>query len=368
MFGQQQQQQGTMPQFPHMFGGTNLRQPAQFTASPFNVAPALPLQQQQHAADTAGRPVQPPQGQAQVPGQGLPPMGAGRFAMAFGQGAPQVVGNPNGRASLVVGPGLGKAFQAPPGSRVAQPQAISKAPQQPEMQKPSTSMTPSKGVKNSPAKAGTPASRTIADLKASLASKAKYITQLEQELESRSHPGFNGPTGESPHGESIKRLKAQLASKDALIDDLRDEVRRLKTFMGASTSRPLSRPSPRESKGTPSPRKSPGGLGSSGKLQIHPLLTGDPAFPYHSMNRDDPVDMRVEEFYNSTSSAVPIKRINRKFYSFGSTQVEIDVVNGKLLVRTEDGWNNGKYGAIEKFLVHYEPTEREKAGMPPFAN
>lgn len=122
MFGQQQQQQGTMPQFPHMFGGTNLRQPAQFTvgycwktfrlatssrqASPFNVAPAVPLQQQQHAADAAGRPVQPPQGQAQVPGQGLPPMGAGRFAMAFGQGAPQVVGNPNGRASSGAHPTL----------------------------------------------------------------------------------------------------------------------------------------------------------------------------------------------------------------------------------------------------------------------
>ncbi|KAF4694134.1 hypothetical protein FOZ60_008939 [Perkinsus olseni] len=61
------------------------------------------------------------------------------------------------------------------------------------------------------------------------------------------------------------------------------------------------------------------------------------------------------------------ERINRKFYAFGSSQVEIDVVNGKLLVRPEDELNNGKYGAVEKFFVHYEPIEREKAGLPPLA-
>lgn len=55
--------------------------------------------------------------------------------------------------------------------------------------------------------------------------------------------------------------------------------------------------------------------------------------------------LRVEEFYNSTSSAVPIRRINRKCYAFGCTQVEINIVNGKLLVRTEVSNDSLQHGA-----------------------
>ncbi|KAF4671011.1 hypothetical protein FOZ61_006829 [Perkinsus olseni] len=329
MFGHQQQQQG-MPQFPRMFGGVGAGQGPQFAAAQSNVArtPSVP-----NPTGATAQYAQPP--------------------------------HPQGVAVGAAG-GLGNGLQAPPSGRPGQPQDMSRI-QRPEAKQTVSAVTPTRTGKNSPLKADAASTRTIADLKASLASKTKYITQLERELEARNQTVLNGPTGESPRGESIKKLKAQLAGKDALIDDLREEIRRLKIFMGATTSRPLSRPSPTDSKGTPSPRKSAGGLGSSGKFQAHPLLTGRPEFPYHSMNRDDPVDIRVEEFYNSTSSAVPLKRINRKFYAFGSAQVEIDVVNGKLLVRSEDGWNNGKYGAVEKFLVHYEPIEREKAGLPPLA-
>ncbi|KAF4676071.1 hypothetical protein FOL46_007949 [Perkinsus olseni] len=366
MFGHQQQQQG-MPQFPRMFGGVGAGQGPQFAAAQSNVArtPSVP-----NPTGATAQYAQPPhpQGQPPVQTQGLRPLGGNPFPVSYGQGVPQVAGNTVNRAGVAVGAagGLGNGLQAPPSGRPGQPQDMSRI-QRPEAKQTVSAVTPTRTGKNSPLKADAASTRTIADLKASLASKTKYITQLERELEARNQTVLNGPTGESPRGESIKKLKAQLAGKDALIDDLREEIRRLKIFMGATTSRPLSRPSPTDSKGTPSPRKSAGGLGSSGKFQAHPLLTGRPEFPYHSMNRDDPVDIRVEEFYNSTSSAVPLKRINRKFYAFGSAQVEIDVVNGKLLVRSEDGWNNGKYGAVEKFLVHYEPIEREKAGLPPLA-
>ncbi|EER17620.1 hypothetical protein Pmar_PMAR023537 [Perkinsus marinus ATCC 50983] len=273
MFGQQ----GAMPQFPRMFGGDDLRQPGQFTAA--------------------------------TSGQGLGPMGPTGYSMLYGQGPAQVVGNPSTRASLVSRPGWGNPPQGAPSGQLGPPQDMPKA-NRPEMQRPGTTVPPMADSKNSLSKVDDASARTIADLKASLNSKTKYIAQLEQELEARNNKVPSGPMGESPHGESIKRLKAQLVTKDALIDDLRDEIRRLKAFMKVSEW-----------------------LGLLG----------------------------VEEFYNSTSSAVPIRRINRKCYAFGCTQVEINIVNGKLLVRTEDGWNNGKYGAIEKFLVHYEPIERGRA-------
>ncbi|KAF4662691.1 hypothetical protein FOL47_006092 [Perkinsus chesapeaki] len=366
MFGQQQ------PQFARFFGTA---QPSphgtQLTTAPFNVG--QPTLQQPQPYDPTARSVQPQQPQV----QGMPAVsGRTGFPMTYGPGAVQAppAGVVNNRT--MGAPAAGNVLQMPPGVRSAQPQSF-QAAQRAEVgapqyassvkaavvQAPQAAAPPQVPAIKSPPVADEASVRTIADLKASLATKTRYIAQLEQELEARNRAILNGPPPESPRGESIKKLKAQLASRDALIDDLRDEIRRLKAAMGASASRSLSRPSPSDSKHTPSPRTSVGGaLGSSGKFQAHPLLTGSPQFPYQSINREDPVDIRVEEFYNNTSSAVPLRRINRKFYAFGSAQLEIDVVNGKLLARSEDGWNNGKYGAIEKCLVHFEPVEREKAG------
>lgn len=82
-----------------------------------------------------------------------------------------------------------------------------------------------------------------------------------------------------------------------------------------------------------------------------------PLVPYKCVARDDQVDGSLECWYNQTSSEIDFKRINRGVYMFGSTQVEIDVINHKLMARTEDGWNRGKYAPIEKFLATYEPIE-----------
>lgn len=90
-----------------------------------------------------------------------------------------------------------------------------------------------------------------------------------------------------------------------------------------------------------------------------------PLVPYEAMDQDDPVDMRLEEFYNSTGSAIQFRRINRGFYRFGETILELTIINHKLMARTEDGWNRSKFGPIEKFLMYYENIEREKAGMTP---
>jgi len=93
-------------------------------------------------------------------------------------------------------------------------------------------------------------------------------------------------------------------------------------------------------------------------------LTGSvPSSKYEAVDQNDPVDVRLEEFYNSTGSAVPFQRINRGFYRFGGTIAELDIINHKLMARTEDGWNRGKFGPIDKFVGYYENIERDRAGI-----
>jgi len=96
---------------------------------------------------------------------------------------------------------------------------------------------------------------------------------------------------------------------------------------------------------------------SGGRSNLHRVgSTPEPPAPYVA-DDTDPVDLRLEDFYNQTDCRVLFKRINRGFYRFGSTLVELDIVNNKLMARTEDGWNRGKHGPIEKFVRHYEGQE-----------
>lgn len=89
-------------------------------------------------------------------------------------------------------------------------------------------------------------------------------------------------------------------------------------------------------------------------------VSQQPRIPYAAVDPKDPIDSRLEEFYNSTGSQVSFKRINRGFYKFGETLVELDIVNLKLMARTEDGWNRGKWSPVEKFLAVYENIERDR--------
>mmetsp|Transcript_49059 Transcript_49059/g.116728 ORF Transcript_49059/g.116728 Transcript_49059/m.116728 type:complete len:334 (-) Transcript_49059:94-1095(-) len=95
-----------------------------------------------------------------------------------------------------------------------------------------------------------------------------------------------------------------------------------------------------------------------------PLAEGKPQQAYQALDIEDPVDTRLEEFYNSTNSLIPFRRINRGFYRFGGTICELKIVNQKLMACTEDGWNRGHMAPIDKFMTHYEPIERERAGLP----
>jgi hypothetical protein len=84
----------------------------------------------------------------------------------------------------------------------------------------------------------------------------------------------------------------------------------------------------------------------------------------HVPVRGDEIDIRLAELYNQTTSAITFKRINKGCYIFGTLQVEIDIINHKLMIRTDDGWNRGNYGPVEKFLYANENLEREKFHIP----
>eukprot|EP00429_Kryptoperidinium_foliaceum_P114667 CAMPEP_0176300408 /NCGR_PEP_ID=MMETSP0121_2-20121125/60307_1 /TAXON_ID=160619 /ORGANISM="Kryptoperidinium foliaceum, Strain CCMP 1326" /LENGTH=431 /DNA_ID=CAMNT_0017641797 /DNA_START=47 /DNA_END=1338 /DNA_ORIENTATION=- len=160
--------------------------------------------------------------------------------------------------------------------------------------------------------------------------KMPPMTAREQQLEQR-----------------VADLEARLAQKD-------QEVKELRQKLAKAEGRPAGPTSPK--------RKSVAAAAGFRKL------TGAmPASRYTAVDRRDPVDVQLEEFYNGTGSAVPFRRINRGFYRFGETIVELSIVNNKLMARTEDGWNRGHVGPIEKFLGQYENLEREKAGLEPEA-
>merc|ERR1719247_2962299 len=85
---------------------------------------------------------------------------------------------------------------------------------------------------------------------------------------------------------------------------------------------------------------------------------------YKAAVKGDVLDSSLEDWYNTTNSRIPFKRINRGFYRFGETNCTIELINNKLMAKTEDGWNRGKFAQMDKFLAQYEPVERERMGYP----
>lgn len=149
----------------------------------------------------------------------------------------------------------------------------------------------------------------------------------------------------------VRELEFTISQKDQTIKELQE---RLYNKGGVGSG---SKSGPGASK---SQVRSPGRTGSGFRKvsESKPVVRYQAADPEH-----DAIDVRLEEFYNSTGSAIQFRRINRGFYRFGDTIVELDIINHKLMARTEDGWNRGKFGPIDKFMDHYENIEREKAGI-----
>lgn len=175
-------------------------------------------------------------------------------------------------------------------------------------------------------------------------------------------------TSMGPQGYQSQTYRAEASPKSSREQALEQRVRELesilsmkeKTIQELETALKTGK-GYRDIKGNNSRSgRSPGRQGGFRKVS-----ESKPVIRYTASDQDDPIDVRLEEFYNSTGSAIQFRRINRGFYRFGDSIVELDIINHKLMARTEDGWNRGKFGPIEKFLMYYENIEREKAGILP---
>jgi len=153
--------------------------------------------------------------------------------------------------------------------------------------------------------------------------------------------------GQAALEQRVRELESLVSLKEETIQDLRSQL--------AATGKNSNQ------KGVNMKSRSPGPGGSG----FRKVQDSQPVVRYNARDGSDPIDVRLEEFYNSTGSAIQFRRINRGFYRFGDSTVELDIINHKLMARTEDGWNRGKFGPVEKFLMYYENIEREKAGVLP---
>lgn len=82
----------------------------------------------------------------------------------------------------------------------------------------------------------------------------------------------------------------------------------------------------------------------------------------------DEIDSRLLDFLEQSNCALTFRRMNRGWYAFrrmddvcpasGDRCVELSLVNNKLMAQVEvqtheRGWNNGRPGAIERFVAHF---------------
>lgn len=170
--------------------------------------------------------------------------------------------------------------------------------------------------------------------------------------------GANGKVDKTKELEKrVAELEHLLRQKNGIIQNLQAELKKAGT-----SAKVISQKSSlaRDSQNSPDGR----GYGPSSRGPSMGVSELKPVVPYVAQIKTDPIDVRLEEFYNSTNSAIPFSRINKGWYKFGKTQVELDIINHKLMAKTDEGWNRGKYGDVEKFVVTFEPIERERAGVP----
>lgn len=133
----------------------------------------------------------------------------------------------------------------------------------------------------------------------------------------------------------VQELESLLVQKDSMIQDMEIQLANIKKNPGSKRG-----------------SQKMGGSCTGSKTSVR--AGSKPTQPYTARDPDDPIDVRLQEFYNSSGATTQFQRINRGFYRFGGSVVELNIINHKLMARTEDGWNRGKFGPIDKFLMHYE--------------
>jgi hypothetical protein len=142
--------------------------------------------------------------------------------------------------------------------------------------------------------------------------------------------------------QQLQEVKAALNTKSAYVARLEEEAKR--ATQRASGMPVVSAREPKENFYTFAPRP------VTTDSQLKTQMIAGPVEPYHAVAPNDPIDVQLESTYNQSSCTVPFKRINKGWYLAGRIQVEMDIVNHKLMLRCED-WNRGKFGLIERFMM-----------------
>merc|ERR1712070_320567 len=98
------------------------------------------------------------------------------------------------------------------------------------------------------------------------------------------------------------------------------------------------------------------------------LSNNAPALSERSRVAKDEIDSRLLDFLEQSDCTLTFRRMNRGWYAFrrmddvgptsGDRCVELSLVNNKLMAQVEvqtheRGWNNGRPGAIERFVAHF---------------
>jgi len=192
----------------------------------------------------------------------------------------------------------------------------------------------------------------ISLLQRTLAQKEAEISKLKAE----------GEANVRRYEQQLQEVKAALNNKAAYVARLEEEAKR--ATQRASGMPVLSARQQKETAYTFAPRP------VTTDSQLKNQIVAGPLEPYHAVAPNDPIDVQLEATYNQSPCTVPFKRINKGWYLAGRFQVEMDIVNHKLMVRCED-WNRGKFGPIVRFMMQYmmggsldDVARRRSSGRP----
>jgi len=75
----------------------------------------------------------------------------------------------------------------------------------------------------------------------------------------------------------------------------------------------------------------------------------------YASRKGDAVDEMVEDYLNANDTHLPIERIKKGQYLFGTKKIAAEVRNGKLLVRV-----GGGFMTLDEFFRKFEKSEQEK--------
>jgi len=175
--------------------------------------------------------------------------------------------------------------------------------------------------------------------------------------------------------ESLRADTYQMSSELALVRLEREQAE------GMAPESQVEIEDVRALKGRVTPTALPTGTSTPSRLGARPLAArqgmrerslsnkeNGPALCERSRVAKDEIDSRLLDFLEQSDCALTFRRMNRGWYAFrkmddvgpasGDRCVELSLVNNKLMASVEvqtheKGWNNGRPGAIERFVASF---------------